>query len=188
MANVHDMQKADQYFSHKLTISVLLILLCMTCMVSSTVAWYTADVTGGSNRILAANFDFEIEDLTHHTEIQSNVPVRLAAGAYQIRLTMSGDASCGFGRIITYDVNTMGEVLGEKETYCTAPLVAAEGEADSEVLEFTLVLPKATTLTLVPVWGTYTGVPHVAEEDDHYIHTASDGVATPIGGTLTVSP
>ena len=88
-------QKVTEKVFHRVLISsICSILLCMSCLVSTTWAWFTVSIENQGNEIQIV--DFEVSVTQNGVEIaQENGVYSLAAGTYSIDATIKRDALAG---------------------------------------------------------------------------------------------
>ena len=84
----------EKVFRRVLISSICSILLCMSCLVSTTWAWFTVSIENQGNEIQIV--DFEVSVTQNGVEIaQENGVYSLAAGTYSIDATIKRDALAG---------------------------------------------------------------------------------------------
>ena len=121
--------------------SVAGLLACVVCLCATSWAWFSASVTAATT-IRTASYTVEISvspDATVTPVNNGAFKIALAAGDNTITLTPTGNATTGYC-LVEYN-----ETL-----YYTDQLTTGS-------LSFTVTAAAETTLTITPIWGTYTG-------------------------------
>ena len=140
------------------TITVVIIVTCLAAMSITAYAYFSYNITSGSNIIKAADFDLSISvtDISGETAEQLTAATgntyTLPAGRYSICLEKSGTAKTGFCVIETILHQT-------KTTYHTQQIGTDLHSGTDEItkISFTLDLTGITdnaTVTFTPHWGT----------------------------------
>lgn len=117
------------------------IVMCATCLVGLTLAWFTATVETPNQKIVASNFYVETtvtNDSGDVVEPKEN-EYTLAVGTYTVEITPTGNGS-GYCKV----------TVDGAEHYT----VAIKGQKIAFTLEVTDGEAKCT---ITPVWGTYSG-------------------------------
>lgn len=122
--------------------SVAGLLACVVCLCATSWAWFSASVTAAATTIRTASYTVEISvspDATVTPVNNGAFKIALAAGDNTITLPPTGTATKGYC-LVEYN-----ETL-----YYTSQLTTG-------TLSFTVAAAAETTLTITPIWGTYTG-------------------------------
>ena len=146
----------DKAFSRIVFTSVLAILVCLTCLCSTTYAWFSETVLSNGNSITVATkceltvevFDSS-EELIAKVNIGKTKSIHLDSGIYTVKMTLpKGSASA-------YLMFSVGA-----EKYYTDYLAYNTGDTD-KVLTFEISVLNETSVTLKPKWGIYSGESHI---------------------------
>ena len=137
----------------RLATTITIVIICLAAMSITAYAYFSANITSGSNTIKAANFEANV--LITITGSKSN-PVtvtkdgkvqtaNLEAGKYTIKLTRGNcTAHKGFGIITIADKNQYTDQIG----------VDIEKNKDDASVEFELWLSTPTKIEVLSHWGT----------------------------------
>lgn len=133
----------DKVMMAQVALSALVILACLTAMSLSAYAWFSCNITAGTNTIQAADFDIVASVVQNDTPVHAVDGVYdLSDGAYTVSLTKTGNAQTGFCIVETV-------VNGIKTTFHTQQLQT------DETMTFTLqVISESASVQFVPHWGT----------------------------------
>lgn len=144
--NKNDKLTEKAFFNLILT-SVLGILICMTCLVSTTWAWFSDDITSSENTIKAANFDLSFSVSQNDTKIEptdtDENTYSLLEGTYSVTVQQTtADSTTGYCIITTS--NGGGYYLN-----VTSP--------SPITFDFNIPTESSTeiTVTFTPHWGKY---------------------------------
>lgn len=144
---------SDKAFSRLALTSILSILICITCLCSTTYAWFTGSVQSGDNKIQTADACLlsvsVYKDGTEKAIIDTENAATLdCEGTYTVTLTLPKESASGY---LVLTVN------GQK--YYSDYL---QGNDDIEqTLTFTLNVLAARSVTFTARWGIYSGECHV---------------------------
>ncbi len=130
--------------------SVVGMLMCCVCLVSVTLAWFSADVRSQPVSLTAANFElaYNVTQVGGASVDSGDGTYTLAEGEYTVTLTPSGTASGGYC-IVT--------VNGEKH-YTERIENTTAARAAGSPFTFTIkVTGGSITCSFEAVWGTYSG-------------------------------
>lgn len=152
----------DYSFSRSLFLSVIGLLICMVCLVSTTWAWFTVSIEGKGGMIKAANYDIEVtvttndvttNDGAESADTDSNVVVgqgkdyQLQGNTeYVVTLKAAGTATTG------YCVVKVGDTV-----YHTVQI------AQGDTLSFHLIPAADSNVSFTAQWGIYSGTPEITE-------------------------
>lgn len=173
--------------------TVVIMVICLFAMSFTAYAYFSHNVTSGSNVIKAANFKAEvsisindpsgeapelkeIDGKTHAADLKANTE-------YTMSLKPGGTAETGFC-VITAD--------GCEQTYHTQQLgvdLSVEGQRTPEV-KFTIVVSEDTTVYVLSHWGTSSHYEAFANKDsagELYI-TNGNGKENPVKLTIGNTP
>ncbi len=133
--------------------TVTIVIICLVAMSFTAYAYFSHNITSGSNTIKAANFDANIS-ITNNASKNSTVSItndgesktaNLEAGKYTVELTKgSSTANKGFC-IIT---------IGDKDYYTDQIGVDTAKNLDDAKVKFELRLSAPTKIKVVSHWGT----------------------------------
>ena len=148
-----DEKITEQAFSQGLIISFLSIFLCIIALCSATYAWFTTDLSSGSNVIESSRFalDIEVKDANGDAVIvQDNEDGTFtcsleAVGTYTVILKMTDDTTASKGYC---DV-----LVGTSDKKQTQPI---SDDSAIGVNPFTFTVEATsinTVVTFVPKWG-----------------------------------
>lgn len=138
----------DKAFSRLMLISILSILICITCLCSATWAWFGADSSVDGNTVSSGQFDLEISVTNANGEtvtlaknaVGQTVYTFESAGVYVITLCTTKDTTVTKG-FCTMNVSS--------NTYYTDSIFA-----EAAPFTFTVdVKADGTTVTFSPAWG-----------------------------------
>lgn len=129
--------------------SVAGLLACVVCLCATSWAWFSASVTAAATTIRTASYTVSVtvrqgenEPVPVIASENGEFSIDLTTGeTYTIKLTPTGNATKGYC-LVEYNGTT----------YCTDQLVNRE-----EPLQFTVHAAQDESLTITPIWGTYTG-------------------------------
>lgn len=129
--------------------SVAGLLACVVCLCATSWAWFSASVTAAATTIRTASYTVSVtvrqgenEPVLVIASENGEFSIDLTTGeTYTIKLTPTGNATTGYC-LVKYN----------ETTYCTDQLVNRE-----EPLQFTVHAAQDESLTITPIWGTYTG-------------------------------
>ncbi|MBQ7969320.1 MAG: LysM peptidoglycan-binding domain-containing protein [Clostridia bacterium] len=131
-------------------ITVIVMIVCLAAMSFTAFAYFTHNVTSGSNTIKAANFEAHITISNGTNDIPLTIDGKyqtatLPAGTYTVKLS-DGDSTADTG----FCIITIGE-----NKYHTAQIGedAARNLTDASVI-FTLKISAETKITILSHWGT----------------------------------
>ena len=145
--------------------SVFSILLAMVFLVSSTWAWFTTDVTPQASSTIKAS-SFQIEELSCDTLNSKKVPhsnlteyyfftdedtYTAVAGTYTFTVLANGTGKGYCKIVVVTTVEENGSTVPVEEIYYTGSI--STGAPHS----FSIHLPNAAMLKVIPVWGYYAG-------------------------------
>lgn len=157
------------------------IVMCATCLVGLTLAWFTASIDTPTRTLMASNFHAvtvvggDGPSAVALTAESGADAYELGEGTHEIVIEPTGNGT-GYCKVI----------LGDKEYY-TAPI-------KNEKFVFTVEVTAGTVkCTVIPVWGTYTGEANLKVGDvvsvegtvtpDEILPTDPTDVVTPaVGG------
>ena len=148
-------QKVTEKVFHRVLISsICSILLCMSCLVSTTWAWFTVSIENQGNEIQIV--DFEVSVTQNGVEIaEENGVYSLAAGTYSIDATVKRDALAGVTLKSQEPYVVMTVKIGEQTTAYSnmAALCAAD-----------LKFKKDTVVSFKVQWGEPVGtIPWISD-------------------------
>lgn len=129
----------------RIATTVVIVVLCLAAMGFTAYAYFSVDLTYGSNTITAANFDVEVSIVSEGEEVavfrngRSYLADLEAGKAYTVTLTHTGTAQTGFVILSATDCD---------DTYYTTQL-GQGGE-----LTFTVEVNAPTTVSFLGHWGT----------------------------------
>lgn len=145
---------------------VVIVVLCLVAMGFTAYAYFSADLTSGSNRIVAASFDIDVTvDGNAVTERSGKAYVAsLPAGEHTVMLkhAENSTATTGFVVITATDCDT---------TYHTAQI------GKNETLTFTITANADTIVSFLVHWGTSSDYGHDNEgviHDEDIINVNSE--------------
>lgn len=165
----------------RVAVSAVLMIICLASMSITAYAYFSNNVTSGSNIIKAANFEVKVSITTTGTdgnavavnEIQINENDNKTHTfnlekdkTYEVTLTHVGTASTGFVIVSSTDC---------QEVYHTQQLGNVEG-GRTEVIIFDLSVTADTTVFFVSHWGTSSYYPDYMDkgnEEKLYITNAN---------------
>lgn len=125
--------------------SLVGIVICMICLTGMTWAWFSASITIPAQQIQAANYEVTVSVMNDRVEIPAeNGKYTLQNGENAVQLTAVGNASNGYCKILINDT-----------PYYT-PQFPNPADSATE-FSFTIRVSEAAEMTIVPIWGTYTG-------------------------------
>lgn len=139
----------------RVVITAILMIICLAAMSLTAYAYFSHNVSSGSNIIKAAEFDVTVAVTVTKDETSEKVEARddgsylLTSGTYSVSLTKAGTATTGFCIV---DI-TVGQNTGKYHTQ----QLGVDGEDQRLVLEFTLDLSELSdtaTVKFIPHWGT----------------------------------
>ena len=131
---------------------IAIVIMCLAAISFSAYAYFSYNITSGSNIIKAANFEASVSVIANSSSDPIMVTkdgkiqtVTLSAGTYTVKLT-AGDSTADTGFCIV----TIG-----KDTFFTAQIGkdVAKNLTDASVT-FTLKVPVETKITFLSHWGT----------------------------------
>ncbi len=135
----------EKHLRRVLISSVVSILLCMTCLVSTTWAWFTVSITSENNEIRIGTFAVEVsvEKTGENEEYAPQMPSDgiLTQGEYMVTIKNTGD--CGGFCLITLTDDTGGE------TILTTPTISGELPVNLTIT----VLGGEVNMTITNHWG-----------------------------------
>lgn len=129
--------------------SVAGLLACVVCLCATSWAWFSASVTAAATTIHSASYTVSV------TVRQGETPVEVAeeAGVYSVKFLTDGEYTVTLAPTPESTATTGYCLVKYNETtYCTDQLVNRE-----EPLQFTVHAAQDESLTITPIWGTYTG-------------------------------
>lgn len=156
----------EKYFRRMLAASICSILLCVTCLVSVTWAWFSVSVEYPDNALQMGEFrvGFDVENLADSTEEMIQTFVLSPEGEYGLEMEESEESlEPSIYRIGIYNQGNVGG-------YCQIdfiPVQAENGTAKTEKIRtfYTTTIEKGGSLTLYlkteeyfylkinPIWG-----------------------------------
>ena len=169
-------QKVTEKVFHRVLISsICSILLCMSCLVSTTWAWFTVSIENQGNEIQIVNFEVSVTQ--NGVEIaQENGVYSLAAGKYSIKATVKRDNIPGATLKSQEPYVVMTVKIGDQMTaYHNIALLCAEN------LEF----KKDTVVSFKVQWGEPVGtIPWISDTQAiEEVPTDPSESSTPVGTT-----
>ncbi len=134
----------DENIMRLIVPSVLGIVLCMVCLCGTTWAWFSGVMASGTATVQAANYaiDAKVTDGTG-AEVQGKDTFALkAGGTYTVALTVGGTAeeTAGYCRVTYQDT-----------LYYTGSM------KKGDTMTFQVSAGEGGTLTVLGLWGTYSG-------------------------------
>ena len=139
----------DKAFSRLIALSVLCILVSLTCLCSTTWAWYNTNTTSGESSVESGVFDVDVSVINANGEIitvtknanRKSACTFGAAGEYTVTLSVSVDATVTSGFCLV----TIGEKVYATDLVTSeAPVSFTVTIADSEV---------GSNVIFTPNWG-----------------------------------
>lgn len=124
-----------------LTASVCSILLCLTCLVSTTWAWFTVEVNSGANTIQIATLTPTVT-----VEGKGNNPANLAQGVHKLTLSLTRDPEDG-GRKYGYVIICVTPNGSQSGKY-----YYAEVQINGNKSEYSIQLNSDASLTYSAAW------------------------------------
>lgn len=104
---VENRKVSDAAMTKFLAISVICILICMSCLVGTTWAWYSSSVTSAPNETIGGNFDFSIV-ISETIEPDENGIYTFNGGEHTVTLTSIGMCDSGFCQVIAKKEGAIG--------------------------------------------------------------------------------
>lgn len=168
----------EKQFLRVLISSVASILLCMTCLASTTWAWFALEISSKDNTIQVGSFEVAVVvsggGVT--VEPQDNGTYHLDAGTYTVTIT-SGASSTVSGYCVL-NLNGTAYETGSIEPGGTGEIlvtVHTVSQADADGTEQSVAV-----LTVTPMWGTPTAaVSEISEESTEPETTAPTETTAP---------
>lgn len=145
----------DKVMLIRTAITTIVMIVCLAAMSLTAYAYFSYNVTSGSNIIKAADFDVTVSVTVTSNETSNTIDANedgtysLPSGTYFVSLTKAGTAKTGFCIVDT----AIGDI---KATYHTQQ-IGVDGEDERPTLTFTLDLTEISGTTVVkftPHWGT----------------------------------
>lgn len=147
----------EKHLRRVLLSSVCSILLCLTCLVSTTWAWFTTTLTNTGNEIEVGSFNIEVDVRSMADETQpvtaTDGVYALSRGEYRVKVTHSGTSN---GRSRIAFTNSASVSLGTCVTEALSSPVALAGaqESSGNVFEFFVYISvDSVSMTVSRFWG-----------------------------------
>ena len=174
----------------RITLAVFIIVACLAAMSISAYAYFSHNVTSGSNVIKAANFVADISlfpkgsttEITPESNLDGVSFYRLAAGEYEVTVSKGQENTASTGFCI---------VLADGKEYHTQQIgvdvAAPNGTRDS--VRFVLKVQSTSVVEIRSHWGTSSHYRDAAAAPNELYIEESDSPRTiPVGNALTMSP
>ena len=151
--NEKDDKITDTTLTRSIVISVVGILICLTCLFGLTWAWFSDSTIVGTNQITAATFDLEITVTEKDTE--NAVPkgedgyyILEAEKTYAVRLAKQGTAKTGFCHLSVVTPTT------ETATAYYTDVIPYIDETTKEPTDpFVFFVTGVSKIKFTPMWG-----------------------------------
>lgn len=134
----------DENIFQLLLPSMIGMVICLICLIGMTWAWFTASITTSPQTITAANYEVSVSIDDGDVSAKGG-QYTLSEGEHKVTLTAKGNASTGYCKIKIDD-----------ETYYTPQFPDPKANDSSKTFAFSVKVSEKTTMTVRPIWGTYT--------------------------------
>lgn len=141
----------EKHLQRVLISSVCSFLLCMTCLVSTTWAWFTTSVTSGNNVITVGSFTTQIDVKNDAPQIVSDGAYALVAGKiYTVTIKNTGNSK-GYCQISFPDADLEKNFI----TSTLYPQTTANGVSHEITVQVEVY--QDVTMTITNFWGAAPG-------------------------------
>ncbi len=176
---------SDKAMLARVVLTSVIMIVCLVAMSTSAYAFFSCDITSGSNHIEAADFSLNITITTDgdsvevvKTNSQTHTAMLKAGESYTVNLSRVGTAQTGF--CVISAANAV-----EPLPYHTRQLEAdgSDSNSGSDTLSFCLQVTVDTTVSFTAHWGTSSHYPDFAngsDEDELYITEQNNNIVIQI--------